>query len=191
MHGLRVRLIGFVSVAGFAALTGCAPLRSLFEPQELTENYCLTPGTVAQYEWQNTITPVPNLIDGDLSTVAETGREIVILLPESRPVRRIVIREANYEDIIVYVGGRGGEGDWKILQQIKQNRERTIAIPLSVITDRVRFRIGNTLDDSIGPAPRPVDGVSPRGSTLKLASPRAAEIEIYGFQTKSKSGDVF
>lgn len=191
MRSLRYRLLLIVSVIGSAVLTGCAQLRTAFAPQELTENYCRTPGTVAQYEWQGNVTPVPNLVDGDLKTIAETGREIVIRLAEARPVRRIVIRDANYEDIILYVGGPGGEGDWKILRQIKQNRERTITISLSVITDRVRFRIGNTLDDSIGPAPRPVDGVSQRGSTLKLAAPKAAEIEIYGFQTKSKSGDIF
>jgi len=193
----RLRRVLWNAVLGSAVggavgwLAGCAPLKSVFAPQELTENYCLTPGTVAQYEWQGTVTPVPNLIDGDLNTIGETGREIVIRLPEPRPLRRIVIRDANYEDIILYVGGPGGEGDWKILRQIKQNRERTITIPLSVITDRVRFRIGNTLDDTIGPAPRPVEGVSTRGATLKLAAPKAAEIELYGFRTKSRSGDLF
>lgn len=184
--GRRVFLLSLL------ALGGCAGVSSLFAPQELTENYCLTPGAVAEAHWQNTVTPVPALIDGDLSTVGETSREVVIRLPESRPVRRILIRETNYEDILVYVGGPGGEGDWKLLRQIKQNREKTVAIPLSVITDRVRFRIGNTHDDTIGPAPRPVEGmVNPRGSTLKLAAPKAAEIEIYGFRNKTSSGDVF
>jgi hypothetical protein len=191
MRSYPFGFLRIVSVVSSVVWVGCAPLRTVFAPQELTENYCRTPGTVAQYEWQGTVTPAPNLIDGDMTTVGETGREIVIILAEARPIRRIVIRDANYEDIILYVGGPGGEGDWKILQQIKQNRERTITIPLSVMTDRVRFRIGNTLDDSIGPAPRPVDGVNQRGATLKLAAPKAAEIEIYGFQNKTKSGDLF
>jgi len=60
------------------------------------------------------------------------------------------------------------------------------------MTDRIRFRIGGTLDDSIGPAqPIIVEGIEIRRSTLHQARPKAGEVEIYGFRTKREADDVF
>ncbi|MBM3214402.1 hypothetical protein FJZ36_05760 [Candidatus Poribacteria bacterium] len=176
-----------------AALSGCSgALKTLFAPQELSDNYAQTPGTTAVYNWQGVSTPAPAIIDGDAATFEEMSREIEVRLPEPRPIRRIVIRNTNFEDVIVYVGGPGGEGDWKIQTQIRQNKNTTITIPLSLMTDRIRFRIGGTLDDSIGPAqPIIVEGIEIRRSTLHQARPKAGEVEIYGFRTKREADDVF
>ena len=41
----------------------------------------------------------------------------------------------------------GGEGNWRKIEQIKNNDEPTIDMRVSVITDSIRFRVGGTSDD--------------------------------------------
>ena len=149
-----------VPLAISAALCGCGTtLGTLLQPQELSENYAAMPGTIAESHWRGTAERVPALVDGDPETIGETAREIVIVMPEPRAIRRIVTRNSNYEDVILYVGGRG-ENEWKMVTQIKQNTKPSIEINLSAITDRIRLRIGNTHDDQFGtPDRRVVRGI--------------------------------
>ncbi|MDA1192199.1 MAG: hypothetical protein O3A46_11025, partial [Candidatus Poribacteria bacterium] len=136
------------------AVAGCGAMTGFFAPQEMSENYALTPGTLAISTWESTDTPVPELIDGDPETTVETARQIIIRLPEKRSIRRIVMRNANYEDVILYIGGEK-ENEWKQASRIKQNRETTITIDVTAVTDRIRLRIGNTHDDKMGVADGP------------------------------------
>jgi hypothetical protein len=185
-----LRLLRFLSaLVWLGGLPGCAVLRTVLAPQEWSENYALMPGTIAEWHWLGTVGAAPNLVDGDPSTTAETSREVVVRIPEPRPLRRIVLRDANYEDVLVYVGGRS-EGEWKMVAHVQQNRASTLTIPLNSITDRIRLRIGNTLDDKVGAA-RPIEqGGSIVGfTTFQPGKPRAGEIELYGLRTKKAADD--
>ena len=134
---------------------------------------------------------MPALVDGDPLTTAETAREIVIILPERRSIRKVVTRNSNYEDIILYVGGLG-EDEWNLVTQVKQNRQTSVEMNVSVSTDRIRLRIGNTLDDQFGTSERRTvrDSGGLRQTSFKPGKPRAGEIEIYGLRPKSPDKDA-
>lgn len=181
-------------LAAVLTLSACASLKSVFAPQALSENLCRTPGTVIEYDWEGGYAPAPALMDGNPDTVAETSREIMIRLPERRPLRRVIIRNANYSDIFLYVHGGSGDGDWKMLGKLQQNRATTVEFDVSGISDRIRLRIGDTLDDTIGEKRVELDERgqdSGRRTTFHPGTPRAGEIEVYGYTTKSKADDVF
>jgi hypothetical protein len=179
--------VAVVLYATVSATIGCAGMASVFQPAELSENYALLPGVIAQYKWQDQVTPAPDLVDGSPETRVGTSREVHVILPERRSIRRVVARNANYEDATLYVGGRGAD-EWRMVGQIKQNTEPDITFKVNAVTDRIRIRIGGTSDDKHGTAPRVVgyeDGI-PRTSTFTPGKPTAGEIEIYGYRPRTE-----
>ncbi len=143
----------------------------LFKAQEWSENYALLDGVTCTS---------PEMVDGDLNTVGESGREILITLPERKSIHRIVLRGINFTDFIIY-GGRIGEGNWQKLKTVNNNRADNLELRVTTATDRIRFRIGGTSDDQrVAGRITPLTGrVVPQ---RRWARKRAAEIELYGFK---------
>ena len=157
---------------------GCASglVRGLVSAQTWSENYALLDGVTCTS---------PEMIDGNLETVGRSPHRIFITLPERRSIHRIVIRGTNIEDVIVYAGIGSGE-DWKKEKQIKNNRQPTIDMRVTMATDKIRLVVGGTFDDQ-----RQAGRYSPRydamvGRRVKRGTPIAQEIEIYGFADKPK-----
>ena len=161
-------------------LGGCTPslIKKIFHEQEWGENYARTEGVTCT---------TPEMIDGDMKTVGVSSRhEIIITLPERKPIHRILIRDTNIEDFILYAS-EGSEGDWKQITKQKNNKLDTIDIRVGVVTDKLRFRIGGTFDDE-----RMARKIVPFGNTarsirqIKRAPVSVREIELYGFVSKKK-----
>jgi len=165
----------------FCFTMGCKSgiLKSLVSAQEWSENYALLDGTTCTSA---------EMIDGNLETVGTTGHWIIVTLPNRKPIHRIVIRGTNIEDVIVYES-LGGEGNWRKIEQIKNNDEPTIDMRVSVITDSIRFRVGGTFDDKriAGQYDPRYDAV--RNRQVKRGHPYAQEIELYGFADKKHVSD--
>ena len=143
----------------------------LFKAQEWSQNYTQLEGaTCTSYE----------MIDGNINTVGESGREILITLPERKSIHRIVLRGINFEDFIVYQG-RVGDGNWQKLESVSNNTVTEREIRVTATTERLRFRIGGTFDDER--AASKIDTFTGRVTPQrKRAAKRAAEIELYGFK---------
>ena len=157
-------------------------LGNLVSSQEWSENYALLEGTTCVYTFRGFQLPVPEVIDGDLETAGQTGREVTVALPTRKSIHRVVIRGTNIEDVIVYAG-LGGEGDWRKIKQVKNSRESTMDLRINAVTDRIRLRIGGTFDDQ-----RVAGAYSAQRHAItsqrKLGKPMAQEIELYGFADK-------
>ena len=154
-------------------------LKSLASAQEWSENYALFDGTTCTSA---------EMIDGNLETVGTTGHWIIVTLADRKPIHRIVIRGTNIEDVIVYES-LGGEGNWRKIEQIKNNDAPTIDMRVSVITDSIRLRVGGTFDDKriAGQYDPRYDAV--RNRQVKRGHPYAQEIELYGFADKNHTSD--
>ena len=87
------------------------------------------------------------MTNGDLKPVGSSGHQILIELPERKAIHRIVIRQTNIEDLILYAGASKSQGDWRKVDKIKDNRQTTFKIRQAFVTDRIRMRIGGTMDD--------------------------------------------
>ena len=91
----------------------------LFAQQEWSQNYALMESvTCSSAEMTN----------GDLKTVGSSGHQILIELPERKAIPRIVIRQTNIEDLILYAGASKSQGDWRKVATIKDNRQTTFKI---------------------------------------------------------------
>ena len=193
-NGARPRVRGsavsFIALfcAAVVALTGCGGLATVFQPAELSENYALLPDVIAEYRWKDGIHPAQRLVDGSDTTTVTTSREVRVILPESRSIRRVVARNVNYEDATLYVGGRGSY-EWHMVSQIKQNAESDITFKVNAVTDRIRIRVGGTTDDRHGAVARVTgyrENGTPRTSTFEQGKPSAGEIEMYGYQPRTE-----
>ncbi len=195
---------GHVTLAGLAcglllAAWGCADLRS-FITTEWSENYALSSlGSEASH---------PALNDGNVETVGETPvkarpRELTILLPEPRRIRRILITNDNlyYFSIDYWDASRE---QWRTLKQVWQRRDvegrDRVVQPIFEVTrvnfetDRIRLRVTRTVDDIIVSkvVPAPDDKIVDRirkvvaGSWVEyyrvwIESPaRVREIQLFG-----------
>ena len=148
-------------------------LYKTFVSQEWSENYALLEGVKCTSSL---------MVDGKRDTIGKTGHEIIIELPERKPIHKIVIRDTNIEDLILY---RGAGNKWMKVTKIVNNIYDTIDIRVKVATDKIRFRIGGTFDDErVARKLSPVTGKIV-GSTIKRSAPVVSEIELYGFVTKS------
>ncbi|MDE0297418.1 MAG: hypothetical protein OXN17_02150 [Candidatus Poribacteria bacterium] len=171
----RSLCIPLLVVSCFVAGCNAGFMSALVAPQEWSENYALLEGATCT---------APGMIDGDLETVAVSqGRNIVVNLPTRKTIHRIVIRETNIEDLIVY-HKIGGEGEWKRIDKIKKKRPSTIDMRVSVVTDAIRIRVGGTFDDEriAGQYSYQIGAV--RNRQVKRGAPAAKEIELYGFVQK-------
>ena len=171
----------FIMLILFCLVVGCKSgiLKSLASAQEWSENYALLDGTTCTSA---------EMIDGNLETVGTTGHWIIVTLPQRKSVHRIVIKGTNIEDVIVYES-LGGEGNWRKIEQIKNNVAPTIDMRVRVITDGIRFRVGGTFDDKriAGQYDPRYDAV--RNRQVKRGHPYAQEIELYGFADKKAAND--
>lgn len=163
---------------------GCSGLvNNLVLPQGWSENYAALDGTTCTYVFKNSEYPVLEMIDGDLETGNKAGHRIIVTLPTRKSIHRVVLRGTNIEDVIVYqgLGGLGGQGHWKVVKRVKNNREPTLDLRVSAVTNQIRLQVGGTFDDQRMPGvPTPSGGMThvKRGNTL------IHEIELYGFAKK-------
>lgn len=167
-------LVCFIFIA--FVMVGCGSVgKSIVAKQEWSENYAAAEGVEATS---------PLMIDGSLSTVGEMETpmdaegataltEAVVKLPEKKSIRRIVLHTPNIKDLTVYAAGEN-EGDWKLLEEIKNNDEKKIVMNVSAVTDKVKVIVRRTSDDTVTP------GARGRRRQVRHASGKINEIEIYG-----------
>jgi len=151
---------------------GCANFEKVFAPQQLSENYALMPGVECD---------APEAVDGDLNTVSNNTR-IVISLPEKKSIRRIVIYNTNIANFILYEY-KGKEGDWKIINSFKGNKQPKIVVNTQVVTDKIRIFISDTHGSRfVGPGiVRDENKIIHKVDAQLDALPEIQEIELYGF----------
>ncbi len=164
-----------------AVLVGCSSVtKNIATKQEWSENYSRD---------KNVKATSPLMIDGDSSTLGETQppadmastgatkfTEAIVELPEVKSIKRIVIKNTNLRNFIVYAG-TGKSGDWKALKEFKNNSDNVVDMSVSTQADRIKVRVLRTSDDETIPGGR---GAQAR---LKRAPGKIQEIEIYGFIT--------
>ncbi|MDE0186251.1 MAG: hypothetical protein OXP71_12500 [Candidatus Poribacteria bacterium] len=126
------------------------------------------------------------MIDGDLETGNKAGHRIIVKLPTRKVIHRVVLRGTNIEDVIVYegLGGLGGQGHWKVVKRLKNNREPTLDIRVRAVTDRIRLQVGGTFDDKRLPGIPTKSGMM-MGRQVKRANTVIHEIELYGLAAKN------
>ncbi|HID57591.1 TPA: hypothetical protein EYP37_13735 [Candidatus Poribacteria bacterium] len=159
------------------SMAGCYPmmiLKELFKEQEWSDNYAGYPGTECSE---------PRLIDGDVNTPVGVSRQIIISFPKKFTIYRIILRNINVEDFIVYTSL--GENEWKEIAKVKGNRKVTVDLRVYTHTDKLMFRLGETWEDKIIPGRLSRDAIFVHPS-IQLGVPKIAEIEIYGFKEKEK-----
>ena len=171
------------------AMSACeSPLfQNLFKEQEWSENYVLADGVRCT---------APEMIDGDVNTAGKTlfpekvhGRviygafpsaEAEIILPEKKSIRKIVIRSEDLStfDVLASIGVRG---DWKLIEEFDNNKEKEIVIRASVVTDKIKIRARGK--SSFDGTERGIvhGGVMTMRSTT-VTEPEIQEIELYGFK---------
>jgi hypothetical protein len=174
------RLPFIITTITLLYLSGCQAgiLGKFFEEQQWSENYALIEGATCT---------TPAMIDGNMDTVGISGRhEVIITLPERKPIHRILIRGTNIEDYILYAS-KGSEDNWKQIDKKKNNKSDTIDIRVNTITDKLRFRIGGTFDDvRRAKDPYKYQLTGQRDIPVKRAAVSVREIELYGFAEKEK-----
>ena len=155
---------------------GCGSIgKSIVAKQEWSENYAAIEGVEATS---------PLMIDGQLSTVGEARApadslgttaisEAVVKLPEKKSIRRVVIHTPNIKDFTVYGAGET-EGEWELLEEVKNNEEKQIAVNVSAATDKVKITVRRTSDDVV------TSGSRGRRKRVQHANGKIQEIEIYG-----------
>ena len=179
-------LLHICMVILFCFAFGCSGLvNNIVLPQGWSENYAALDGTTCIYVFKNSEYPVLEMIDGDSGSGNKAGHRIIVTLPTRKPIHRVIIRGTNIEDVIVYqgLGGLGGQGHWKVVKQVKNNREPTLDLRVSAVTDRIRLQIGGTFDDQRMPGVPTPSGVM-RGRQVKRANTVIHEIELYGLEKK-------
>lgn len=168
-------------------LMGCgsAFFQTLFKEQEWSENYALADGVDCTS---------PEMIDGDVNTSGATvfpervrGRtvygafpsaEAEVILPEKKPIRKIVIRS---EDLVSFdvLASIGEREDWKLIKEFEKNTKKEIVIRTSVVTDKIKIR-ARPKSTFEGVESSIVRGTIIRSSTV--TEPEIQEIELYGFK---------
>ena len=182
---MRNLLYTFMSILACLA-SGCSGIvNNLVTPQGWSENYAALDGTTCVYVFKNSEYPVSEMIDGDLGTGNKAGHRIIVTLPTRKSIHRVVIRGTNIEDVIVYQGlsGLGGQGHWKVVKRLKNNRESTLDLRVRAVTDRIRLQVGGTFDDQRLPGVPTTRGVM-TGRQIKRANTVIHEIELYGLAAK-------
>lgn len=172
---MRHYLIILLSLCAIVLFSGCQSqaLRALIEPQEWT-NYAITEGVTCTD---------PAMIDGDAKTRGYAdGRWIHITLPTRKPIHRIVIRGTNIRDAMLYQKLQGN-GRWRAILQVQNNRGPAIEMRTSVVTEALRVYISGTADDKQG-ARRFSERHNAMVRPIQLGRAYAHEIEVYGFVSK-------
>jgi hypothetical protein len=174
MYGTKIIPVILACALSISA-AGCYPMmiaKQLFKEQEWSDNYARYPGVECTE---------PALVDGETATPVQVSRQIIISFPKKLTIRKIILKNTNVEDFIIY--SSLGENEWKEIIKIKGNREDTLELRVFTYTDKLMFRLGETREDTIipGQLSKETIWVYPH---LKLGIPKLAEIEIYGFKEK-------
>ena len=165
----------------FLFILGCA----IVAKQEWSENYASIEGVRATNA---------RMIDGNIRTFGETAfregsqdtfgpaptSQAVVMLPERKVIRRVVIHSDNLKKFTVYAD-KGSE-DWQVIKEV--NNVTSSPIDLSVNapfpTDKIRLRVLGTTDDAAlrrGQRRRNFWASGNRRAAAKIY-----EIELYGYQ---------
>ena len=177
------RYLGLLSICSyFLFMLGCA----IVAKQEWSENYASIEGVRATNA---------RMIDGNIRTFGETAfregsqdtfgpaptSQAVVMLPERKVIRRIVIHSDNLKKFTVFAA-KGSE-DWQVIKEV--NNVASSPIDLSVNapfpTDKIRLRVLGTTDDAAlrrGQRRRNFWASSNRRAPAKIY-----EIELYGYQS--------
>ena len=166
----------------FLALLGCA----LVAKQEWSENYASIEGVRATNA---------RMIDGNTRTFGETAfregsqdnfgpaptSQAIVMLPERKVVRRVVIHSDNLKKFTVYAD-KGSE-DWEIIKEVNNVTSNPIDLSVNAPfpTDKIRVRVLGTTDDASlrrGQRRRNFWASGNRRAPAKIY-----EIELYGYQS--------
>ena len=178
------RYLGLLSIClCFLFVLGCA----LVAKQEWSENYASITGVRATNA---------KMIDGNIRTFGETAfregseqdtfgpaptSQAVVMLPERKVVRRVVIHSDNLKKFTVYAG-KGSE-DWEIIKEVNNVTSNPIDLSVNAPfpTDKIRIRVLGTTDDASlrrGQRRRNFWASGNRRAPAKIY-----EIELYGYQS--------
>ena len=159
-------------------------------------------GIVTEQEWSKNYTSIQGvratnakMIDGNTRTFGETAfregsqdsfgpspsSQAVVMLPERKVIRRVVIHSDNLKKFTIYADK--GTEDWEIIKEV--NNVTTNPIDLLVNapfpTDKIRVRVLGTTDDASlrrGQRRRNFWASGNRRAPAKIY-----EIELYGYQS--------
>ena len=178
------RYLGLLFVCIYLlSLCGCA----LVAKQEWSENYASIEGVRATNA---------RMIDGNIRTFGETAfregseqntygpaptSQAVVMLPERKVIRRVVIHSDNLKKFTVYAD-KGSE-DWEIIKEVNNVTSNPIDLSVNAPfpTDKIRIRVLGTTDDaSLRRGQRRRDFWA---SGNRRAPGKIYEIELYGYQS--------
>ena len=178
------RYLGLLSIClCFIFVLGCA----LVAKQEWSENYTSIAGVRATNA---------KMIDGNIRTFGETAfregseqdtfgpaptSQAVVLLPERKVIRRVVIHSDNLKKFTVYADK--GSADWEIIKEVNNVTSNPIDLSVNAPfpTDKIRIRVLGTTDDASlrrGQRRRNFWASGNRRAPAKIY-----EIELYGYQS--------
>ncbi len=189
MRFLKNVLLGLL-LGSSVWLSGCGIFKSVIgTSQEWSENYALLPGVTA--------TP-PEMIDGNPRTKGQTTfpegasgafgvsafSEAVGRLPEKKSIHRIVIHS---DDLLAFDLMADKGNGFVIIKEIKSAKSSPIEINVSTMTDGIKLRVRKTIGDAALQRRRAARGGFGRGGQrgTQRAAAEIAEIELYGFASKS------
>ena len=159
-------------------------------------------GIVAKQEWSENYTSIEGvratnakMIDGNTRTFGETAfregaqetfgaapsSQAIVMLPERRMIRRVVIHSDNLKKFNIYAD-KGSE-DWQIIKEVNNVASNPIDLSVNAPfpTDKIRIRVLGTTDDAAlrrGQRRRNFWASGNRRAPAKIY-----EIELYGYQS--------
>ena len=177
------RYLGLLSVCLYLlSLFGCA----LVAKQEWSENYASIEGVRATNA---------RMIDGNIRTFGETAfregaqenfgpaptSQAVVLLPERKVIRRVVVHSDNLKKFTVYAD-KGSE-DWQVIKEVNNVTSNPIDLSVNAPfpTDKIRIRVLGTTDDASLRRGQRRRNFWASGN--RRAPGKIYEIELYGYQS--------
>ena len=166
----------------FLFLLGCG----IVAKQEWSENYTLMDGVRATNA---------RMIDGNVRTFGESAfregvqdtfgpaptSQAVVMLPERKMIRRVVIHSDNLKKFNVYADK--GSDNWQIIKEINNVTSNPIDLLVNApfLTDKIRVRVLGTTDDASLRRGRRRQNFWASGN--RRAPAKIYEIELYGYQS--------
>ena len=164
-------------------------------------------GIVAEQEWSQNYASVAGvsatnakMIDGNIRTFGETAfregsqdtfgisptSQAVVMLPESKVIRRVVIHSDNLKKFTVYLD-KGSE-DWRVVKEVNNVTSNPIDLLVNAPfpTDKVRIRVLGTTDDAALRSGQRRRNFWASGN--RRAPAKIYEIELYGYQLTTVAG---
>lgn len=176
---------------------GCLGLQGFSAEQQWSNNFVLADGVRAND---------PAIIDGNVRTVGQsqyvesTGdmimsygsqSESIITLPEPKSIHRVIIHSSNLQAFDVWT--TDSQGRWEKIKEVESNKNKVIDIRLNrtVYTSGIKIRVRRTSDDA-GQRRKNVQNVRGwRTYSGKINAPaKIAEVELYGFVSKSDAANI-